>query len=51
VLLGVAACAAGFAGLHLMRNRWPAGVYSLAADGIMVGVALVAGFFGQHSLP
>ncbi len=51
LLLGVAACAAGFALLHQLRNRWPAGVYSLTADGLMVGVALLAGFFGQHSLP
>lgn len=51
LLLGVAACNAGFAVLHLLRNRWPAGVYSLAADGIMVVAALLAGYFGPRSLP
>ena len=51
VLGGVALCVAGFSVLHLLRHRWPAGVYPLAADGLMVLAAVLARYAGQHALP
>jgi len=47
VLVGVALCAAGFAGLHLLRKRWPAGWFGLVADGWMVVVAVGVRFLGK----
>ena len=51
VLAGVAACTAGLGVLHILRNRWPTAVYSLAADGLMVVVAVVVRWVGMRGLP
>lgn len=40
VLIGIAACAAGFALIHFTRRRWKAPVFAVTADLLMVVIAL-----------
>ncbi len=51
VLGGVAFCVAGFTFLHWGRHRWTLGWRTLAADGLMVAVALVVRFYLMAGLP
>lgn len=48
VLIGVAGCVAGFAILHALRLRLPASAGALAADGLMVGAAVLVRWAGMR---
>ena len=50
VLWGVAGCAAGFGILHAGR-QWPAAARALAADSLMVGMALLVRWASMSGLP